>query len=53
MTIRIFAPCDSTALALRADDVAALFDAGFHQRKSSHAPSLGLPEEIPNLKKQE
>jgi len=104
MTIRIFVPRDSTALALGADevavaiaqeaarrrldidivrngtrgllwleplvevetaagrigfgevaedDVAALFDAGFHLGQSSHRASLGLVEEIPYLKQQQ
>ncbi|HEY8023187.1 MAG TPA: NADH-quinone oxidoreductase subunit NuoF [Burkholderiaceae bacterium] len=37
---------------IEVDDVAALFDAGFHLGHASHAKSVGLVDELPYLKKQ-
>jgi len=39
--------------AIDAEDVAGLFDAGFHLGQTSHRASLGLVEEIPYLKQQQ
>ena len=38
--------------SIDADDVAGLFDAGFHLGKGEHAKSIGLVEDFPYLKKQ-
>ncbi|HSY27079.1 MAG TPA: formate dehydrogenase, partial [Burkholderiaceae bacterium] len=39
--------------AIDADDVAALFEAGFHLGVCTHSTSIGLVEEFPYLKKQQ